>query len=90
MRLLLGTSLVIALALGAGCERDPVEETGASASGNSLHDNHAHEGGAHEGQDHGDGDGHDHAEHAEDDGHGHDEEVALGSAMIGDMKVEFA
>ena len=33
---------------------------------------------------------HDRAEHAKDDGHGHDEEVALGSAMIGDMKVEFA
>ena len=90
IRLLLGTSLVVAFALGAGCKRDPVEETGASASSNSLHDDHAHEGGTHEGQGHGDGDGHDHAEHAEDDGHGHDEEIALGSAMIGDIKVEFA
>ncbi len=90
IRLLLGTSLVIAFALGSGCKRDSVEETGASANRNSLHDDRAHEGGTHEGHDHGDGDGHDHAEQAKDDGHGHDEEVALGSAMIGDMKVEFA
>ncbi len=89
-RLLLGMSLVAALALGAGCKRDPVEEKAASASKNSSHDDHAQEGGSHDGHDHGDADGHDHAEGANDDGHGHDEEVALGSAMIGDMKVEFA
>lgn len=77
IRLLLGMSLVIAVAIGAGCKRDPVEEKEASPSKTSLQDDHAREGGTHEGDDHGDEDG-------------HDEEVTLGSAMIGDMKVEFS
>lgn len=90
IRLSVGMSLVIAVALGAGCKRDAVEEKGASASKSSVQDDQGHAGGSHDGHDHGDGDGQDHAEQAKDDGHGHGEEVALGSAMIGDMKVEFA
>ncbi len=83
IRLLLGTSLVIAFALGTGCKRSSVEKESSPGPEKVSPDDHAHNDGADDGHGHSEDDGHDH-------GDGHGKEVALGSVMIGDLKVEFA
>ena len=91
-RLLLGTSLLVAFALGTGCRRDSVEENRSSTTGKTSHDDHAHAETADDGHEHHEGDGHDHAEHGDEDGHGHGhgEETDLGTFAIGDMRVSVA
>ncbi len=74
-------TIVMVVAFGAflpGCEK-PETETGASSEAKSE-DTHIHA----------DGSSHDaHGDEAKDEDHEHDE-VSLGTASVGDMKVEFA
>ena len=87
IRLVLMTTMVAGVSLSAGCERDSGGEGDAKAvKKTETVDAHA------DGADH----GHDHpagaslsagADHAD---HGHDEEVELGTAMFGNLKVSFA
>jgi hypothetical protein len=91
-RLLLGMSLLAALALPTGCKRSSVEKEPSSSSEKEFPAADDHASGVDDRHDHRDGDGHDHAAQGKDDGHGHGggEEVDLGTVTLGAMRVSFA